>query len=169
MLIHVTQVEEGSLEQLFSVYEESMKNLQSRYSSLEAMKASYADFLNEFLSKPNQYVFVEATGDQWVSGLRAIECEKGCWFLEAVETKPEERRKGHGQRLLLHTLDYLKARNMRETFCQIAKNNTKSQQLHKSCGFIPTDDPSIDPWGQWDEHTILFRYMVSFPAGDEAI
>ena len=169
MLIHITQVEKDSLEQLFSVYEESMKDLQSRYASLEDMKASYADFLNEFLSIPNQYVLVEAAEGQWVSGLRAIETESGCWFLEAVETKPAERRKGHGQSLLLHTLDFLKARGMREAFCQIAKNNIKSQRLHRSCGFIPTDAPSIDPWGQLNDQTILFRHMASFPTGDETI
>ena len=94
MLLQVTTVDNNSLEQLFSVYEESMKDLQSRYASLEDMKASYADFLNEFLSIPNQYVLVEAAEGQWVSGLRAIETESGCWFLEAVETMPEERRKG---------------------------------------------------------------------------
>lgn len=169
MLLQVTTVDNNSLEQLFSVYEESMKDLQSRYASLEDMKASYADFLNEFLSIPNQYVLVEAAEGQWVSGLRAIETESGCWFLEAVETMPEERRKGHGRRLLLHTLDFLKSRGMQQAFCQISKNNIESQQLHTSCGFIPTEDPSIDPWGQLDNHTILFRHVTSSLAEDNVI
>lgn len=169
MLLQVTTVHNNSLEQLFSVYEESMKDLQSRYASLEDMKASYADFLNEFLSIPNQYVLVEAAEGQWVSGLRAIETESGCWFLEAVETMPEERRKGHGRRLLLHTLDFLKSRGMQQAFCQISKNNIKSQKLHISCGFIPTEDPSIDPWGQLNDRTILFRHVTSSLSEDNTI
>lgn len=169
MLLQVTTVDNNSLEQLFSVYEESMKDLQSRYASLEDMKASYADFLNEFLSIPNQYVLVEAAEGQWVSGLRAIETESGCWFLEAVETMPEERRKGHGRRLLLHTLDFLKSRGMQQAFCKISKNNIKSQKLHISCGFIPTEDPSIDPWGQLNDRTILFRHVTSSLSEDNTI
>ena len=169
MLLQVTTVDNNSLEQLFSVYEESMKDLQSRYASLEDMKASYADFLNEFLSIPNQYVLVEAAEGQCVSGLRAIETESGCWFLEAVETMPEERRKGHGRRLLLHTLDFLKSRGMQQAFCQISKNNIKSQKLHISCGFIPTEDPSIDPWGQLNDRTILFRHVTSSLSEDNTI
>lgn len=169
MLLQVTTVDNNSLEQLFSVYEESMKDLQSRYASLEDMKASYADFLNEFLSIPNQYVLVETAEGQWVSGLRAIETESGCWFLEAVETMPEERRKGHGRRLLLHTLDFLKSRGMQQAFCQISKNNIKSQKLHISCGFIPTEDPSIDPWGQLNDRTILFRHVTSSLSEDNTI
>lgn len=169
MLLQVTTVDNNSLELLFSVYEESMKDLQSRYASLEDMKASYADFLNEFLSIPNQYVLVEAAEGQWVSGLRAIETESGCWFLEAVETMPEERRKGHGRRLLLHTLDFLKSRGMQQAFCQISKNNIKSQKLHISSGFIPTEDPSIDPWGQLNDRTILFRHVTSSLSEDNTI
>ena len=169
MLLQVTTVDRNSLEKLFSVYKESMKDLQSCYSSPEDMKASYAKFLNEFLSISNQCVLVEAVGDQWVSGLRAIETKKGYWFLEAVETMPEERRKGHGRRLLLHTLDFLKSRGMQQTFCQISKNNIKSQKLHISCGFIPTEDPSIDPWGQLNDRTILFRHVTSSLSEDNTI
>ena len=169
MLLQVTTVDRNSLEKLFSVYKESMKDLQSCYSSPEDMKASYAKFLNEFLSISNQCVLVEAVGDQWVSGLRAIETKKGYWFLEAVETMPEERRKGHGRRLLLHTLDFLKSRGMQQAFCQISKNNIKSQKLHISCGFIPTEDPSIDPWGQLNDRTILFRHVTSSLSEDNTI
>ena len=157
MLIHVTQIDEETVERLFAVYVESMEDLRENYPSLPEMKADYGAFLKDFVADPRHLVLVE----DWVSGLRAIETEAGRWFLEAVETMPEERHKGYGKRLLRHTILELERRGMTEITCTISKHNTASQALHSQCGFVPTEEPPRNPWGELEEGTVLFRFSRS--------
>lgn len=158
MLTVVKQVDEETIDRFFSVYSESMEDLKRNYSSIAEMKSAYAAFLSDFIADPKQLVLVEKTDSIWVSGLRAVETKPGHWFLEAVETKPEERKKGYGKNLLLHTIQYLQSIGMMELSCTISKRNMGSQVLHKKCGFVPTSEPPINPWGQREEGTILFRF-----------
>ena len=104
-------------------------------------------------------IFAEIFNDEWVSALRAIETTEGHWFLEAVETKPDKRKKGFGKNLLHHTVNCLKDRGMTEVTCTIAKNNYKSQALHEKCGFVPTNDPPLNCWGESEKGTILYRLV----------
>jgi len=161
MLIQVKDTNASTVDRLFDLYSESMAKLRDRFQSSDEMKQAYANFLTEFLSSPSQLILVEKVGNEWLSGLRAIEVAKGCWFIEAVETKTGKRNCGHGRRLLLETIAYLKNIGMQQITCQISKNNILSQQLHTSCGFLPTQEASVDPWGITDERTILYKYDLS--------
>ena len=158
MLLEVNTISNAAVDRLFTLYADSMNDLQKHFSSFEEMKQAYLQFLTEFASSPQQLILVEEIQEEWVSGLRAIEVSPGNWFLEAVETKPNRRRCGYGKMLLLHTIAYLKDLGMQQITCQISKTNQKSQNLHAGCGFLPTQEPSVDPWGNTDEHTILYRY-----------
>ena len=158
MLNIVTQIDENTINRLLSVYSESMQDMRKNFASDAEMCAAYAAFLRDFVKNPKQLVIVETSDDEWVSALRAIETMEGHWFLEAVETKPEERKKGFGKALLCHTMDYLKNIGMTELTCTISKNNVKSQALHGKCGFIPTDEPPLNCWGELEEGCILYRF-----------
>ena len=160
MLIQVQDINPSTVERLFELYADSMADLRNQFPSSEEMKQAYTNFLVEFLAAPNQMILVEEDGKEWVSGLRAIEIASGSWFIEAVETKPGKRHCGFGRKLLLETIVYLKNIGMHHITCQIAKNNIPSQCLHTSCGFISTFEPSVDPWGVTDEHTILYKYSL---------
>lgn len=157
MLVVVKQVNEEIIERFFALYEESMKDLEANFRSLEEMKEAYASFLKDFMADPKQLVLVEEIDDIWASALRAVESADGRWFLEAVETKPQERKKGYGEALLHHTISHLRCLGMREVTCTIAKNNVASMALHRKCGFVPTQDAPINPWGQLENGTVLFR------------
>ena len=139
--------------------QESMNEMKIHFANDAEMCGAYASFLRDFVKNPKQLILVEATDDEWVSALRAIETIEGHWFLEAVETKPEERKKGFGNDLLVHTIDYLKNIGMRELTCTISKNNLKSQALHRKCGFNPTNEPPLNCWGELEEGTILYRLV----------
>lgn len=160
MLNVIQKIDEAAIDRLFAVYAESMEDLQQNYADAAQMKAEYAAFLADFITDPKHLVLIEETDAGWVSGLRAIETSPGRWFLEAVETMPEKRHQGHGKELLLHTIEYLKCRGMREITCTIAEGNTASQALHKKCGFVPTDRPPLNPWGELEEGTILFCFSL---------
>ena len=157
MLNLVAQVDENAVCQLMSLYSESMNEMKKHFASGAEMYEAYASFLQDFVKNPKQLILVEVSDDEWVSALRAIETMEGHWFLEAVETKPEKRKKGFGKNLLYHTIDYLKNIGMKELTCTISKNNFKSQALHRKCGFLPTNKPPVNCWGELEEGTILYR------------
>ncbi len=158
MLLILNQVNDQMIERLFLLYEESMRDLRKNFNSDFVMKESYRRFISEFIADPKQLVLVEEVNGIWVSSLRAIESEAGKWFFEAVETMPKERRKGYGKELLFHALEYLREKGMSEVTCTIAKTNTRSMKLHEKCGFVSTNDVPLNPWGQVEEKTILYRY-----------
>lgn len=160
MLNAVTQIDENAIRRLLSVYSESMNDMKMNFADDEEMRAAYASFLRDFVKNPKQRILVETFEDTWVSALRAIEITEGRWFLEAVETKPDERKKGFGKALLYDTIDYLKTLGMTEATCTISKNNYKSQALHETCGFIPTNNPPLNCWGELEEKTILYRLEI---------
>lgn len=159
MLNIVTQIDENTISRLMSVYSESMNYMRINFADDDEMCAAYASFLWEFVKNPKQMIIVETSDDEWVSALRAIETIEGHWFLEAVETKPEERKKGFGKDLLRHTIDYLKSIGMTELTCTISKNNFRSQALHEKCGFIPTNELPLNCWGELEEGCILYRLV----------
>lgn len=160
MINIVTQIDENAISRLLSVYSESMDDMKMNFAGDAEMCSAYASFLREFVENPKHLIIAETFNDEWVSALRAIETTEGHWFLEAVETKPDKRKKGFGKNLLHHTVDYLKNRGMTEVTCTIAKNNHKSQALHEKCGFVPTNDPPLNCWGESEEGTILYRLVI---------
>ena len=159
MLNPVALIDENAISRLLSVYSESMNEMKIHFANDAEMCEAYASFLRDFVKNPKQLILVEVFHDEWISALRAIEAIEGHWFLEAVETKPEERKKGFGKDLLVHTIDYLKNIGMRELTCTISKNNLKSQALHRKCGFNPTNEPPLNCWGELEEGTILYRLV----------
>ncbi len=160
MINIVTQIDENTISRLLSVYSESMDDMRINFNNDVEMCLAYASFLRDFVQNPKQLIVVETVNDDWVSALRAIETTDGHWFLEAVETKPDERKKGFGKNLLCHTIDYLKNRGMKELTCTISENNYKSQALHEKCGFVPTIDPPLNCWGELEKGTILYRLEI---------
>lgn len=159
MINVVTQIDDSEILQLFSVYSESMNDMRTHFASNTEMIAAYTAFLQDFIKNPKHRIIVETNNNAWVSALRAIETIEGHWFLEAVETKPEERNKGFGEKLLRHSIDYLKSIGMVEITCTISKKNFASQALHEKCGFIPTNEVPMNCWGELEEGTILYRFV----------
>lgn len=43
--------------------------------------------------------------------------------------------------------------------------NTASQALHSQCGFVPTEEPPRNPWGELEEETVLFRFSRTSYSG----
>ena len=107
MLVEVKTVDEGVVRRLTDIYAESMDALEKHFPSREQMLAEYAAFAADFARQKNQRILAEDAGNGWGSALRAIEAQPGSWFLEAVETMPSQRGKGHGKALVLDTLRYL--------------------------------------------------------------
>lgn len=159
MLLQVTEIDAAVVDRLFAVYAESMADLADNFDSADEMRESYSGFLREFIREPGQLVQIETDGDQWVSGLRAVEYRPSFWFIEAVETAPDRRGQGFGKQLLTHTLERLTRLGAKQIKCIISPDNTASQRLHAACGFVPTDDDPVNGWGETETGCILWRYI----------
>ena len=158
MLIIVKNIDENIIDSLLDIYSESMEAMESSFDNHNEMIDEYISFIKDFINKPQQLIMIEEVENRWVSGLRTIEIQKGKWFFEAVETKPSERHKGYGEMLLQHAVEYLEKLGMTEVTCTISEHNMKSKRLHKKCGFIATNDSPINPWGEFEEGRVLYRF-----------
>ena len=161
MLISINQINDSVIDNLFSIYSESMSDLRQNFDCDSAMREAYSIFVRDFIRDPKRLILVEEVSGEWASALRAIETKPGRWFLEALETTPEKRGRGFASALLLHTISFLQSVGMTEAACTISKNNAKSQAVHKKCGFTPTDDIPLNPWGEVEYGAILFRLRAT--------
>ena len=158
MLLQIAEIDAAAVDRLFAVYAESMADLAEDFGSADEMRESYAGFLREFIRECGQLILIETDGDQWVSGLRAVEYRPGVWFIEAVETAPDRRGQGFGKRLLTHTVERLSRLGAKQIECIIHPDNTASRRLHAACGFVPTDDEPVNCWGETETGCVLWRY-----------
>lgn len=159
VLVVVRMVDDGVVERLFSVYVESMGDLSVEFPSEGEMRASYREFLEDFVSDQGHLVLVEENDGVWKSALRVVPCGGGRWFIEAVETDPRARRQGYGRLLLLHAAEHLRSLGACDMTCVIYRGNEASRRLHESCGFKVTDEDPVDPWGDRDEYGVLYRFQ----------
>ena len=73
MLRIIKNIDDNTVEQLFSIYSESMAVLRKNFGSDSEMRSSYASFLIEFIANPKQLILIEDINGEWVSCLRAVE------------------------------------------------------------------------------------------------
>lgn len=60
----------------------------------------FAEMLRKsFLTRPENELYVWEAEGQWVAALRLTKLE-GFYYLEALETKPDRRKRGYGKALL---------------------------------------------------------------------
>lgn len=94
----------------------------------------------------NRYFVLEADG-VWVSALRIYPVEDFYW-LEALETHPEYRRRGYAVTLLRQTITALAADGPVCIRDGVRKTNTASLRTHEKAGFVieHEDEVTYLPW-----------------------
>ena len=60
----------------------------------------------------------------------------------------------------MDTLRYLEGLGAREVTCTIARDNAVSRAMHESCGFVKTDLPPVNPWGETEDGCLLYRFRT---------
>lgn len=84
----------------------------------------------------------------------------GFYYLEALETRPDLRRKGYGKALLEALCRELAASGPVTVRDCVAKRNEASLRTHLAAGFVIDQDPGIEyPGGEADErcYGMLFQ------------
>lgn len=84
---------------------------------------------------------------------------EGCWHIEALETRPGERRKGYGLRSLRETQGWLERAGGGTLLSHVGRGNLASLRTHEAAGFRR----AREDWGQPDggptsaQYTMVYR------------
>lgn len=142
MLIRVDELSGLNLGRFFAVYEEGIReNAAEFYPEDEPMEAvrkeetSFLEFLKRFFSKPGSTYWILAEDGVWVSALRLSVVEEGFYYLEALETRPDSRKRGYASKLLNGVIECLKRQGPFRICDCVNKRNLPSVRTHERCGF----------------------------------
>ena len=100
-----------------------------------AAEQDFYQYLNEvfFRQKKSFYAILEATGE-YRAALRIEPYQNGC-LLCALETAPDDRRKGYASELVEQVVAYLSTLGDGVLYSHVSKRNKASLAVHKKCGF----------------------------------
>lgn len=123
-------------EELMAVYRESnAENAQEQDIPIAQVEQNFADYLREdFFRQKGAFYCLWKVNGRTVSALRLEPFGDGL-LLEALETMPEQRRRGYGKALILAVLDHVRSGDKKPVYSHVWKRNHASLALHTACGF----------------------------------
>ncbi len=101
------------------------------------------------------YIWQEA--GEYVAALR-LEPHGDGLLLEALETRPDLRRRGYGRKLIDAVLAQLPEGT--HVYSHVAKWNAPSLAIHNACGFSQHLDYSVEPDGTISNDHVTFKVKV---------
>lgn len=153
MLLKITEYRKLDPRKLMDVYSESnyentdyfFPDEPDQEAAVRKVEAGFLDFLeNDFFKNPQAAYWILEINGVYVSALRTCIIQKGLYWLEALETRPDCRRKGYGAMLLSGTADSLKENGPFRLCCCVSRTNTASLKTHEKCGFQIVSEEGYD-------------------------
>ena len=168
MLKRITEYQKVDTRKLMDVYSESnYENTEyffpdetDKEAAVKRVEAGFLDFLeNDFFHKAEAVYWVLEIDGVYVSALRTCRIQKGLYYLEALETRPDSRKKGYGTKLLSGVTDSLKENGPFRLCCCVSKKNSASLKTHEKCGFRVVSDKGYDYMNEEaDNHDFGLEY-----------
>lgn len=161
MLLKLTELAETDIPKLMAIYAEgNQENAEYFYPDLPLTEGiakeeqKFVTMLREtFFPKPENALYVYTAGDRWVAALRLTKLD-GFYYLEALETALDQRRKGYGKAILKALCAELAAGGPVMVRDCVNKKNEASLNTHFAAGFVIDQDPGIEyPGGEPDERS----------------
>ena len=153
MLITITEFKDLDTRKLMDIYSESnyentdyfYPDEQDKAAAVRKVEEGFLDFLkNSFFEQAGaSYRILEENG-VWVSALRLCRIQTDLYFLEALETRPDQRGKGYASLLLSGVVESLKKEGPFRLCDCVSKKNTASLKTHEKCGFRIVSDEGYD-------------------------
>lgn len=171
MLLRITDYPKLDAGKLMGIYAES--NLENtrffcpeesdKEVAVGRVESGFLSFLeNEFFTWAKATCWVLERDGVWVSALRTSEVQSGVYYLEALETRPECRKKGYGSRLLSAVLEEMKSEGAFRLCDCVDKKNTASLKTHEKCGFRIVSEEGFDYLrGEADGYDFGLEYSYS--------
>lgn len=173
MLIEVKELSDKEAILLMSIYQESNKKniscffpeIQNDEQGLKMVEESYTKWLrDDFLKNKNTFCYVWEEDNVWISSLRFHCIDSKVYFIEALETHPEYRRKGYAEKLINSIIEGLKENGDFDIYSYTSITNIASQKTHKRCGFLIVEEKPFDYITQeYVDNAVgfLYKYRIS--------
>jgi ribosomal protein S18 acetylase RimI-like enzyme len=130
--------------QWMAVYREgNQENADYFRRTLAQEEENFAAFLREFLENPENTYYIWEENSQWLAALR-LSRQEDFYYLEALETAPDHRRKGYGKTLLRAVCEKLEESGPVTIRDTVSKRNLPSLRTHRACGFAIEQDPAME-------------------------
>lgn len=165
MLIQISTFEQLDFPRLMEVYiEGNRENAEYFYGKetpekgLQLAVQDARDYLrNDFFQKAAAKYYIWQEAGEYVSALRLERYGDGL-LLEALETRPDLRRRGYGRKLIAAVLAQLPQGT--HLYSHVAKWNTPSLAIHNACGFSQHLNYSVESDGTISNDHVTFRVTV---------
>lgn len=168
MLIKITEYRKVDTGKLMDVYAESnFENTDFFYpdetdkeAAVQKVEAGFLDFLkNDFFRKTDAAYWILETDGVWVSAVRTCRIQDGLYYMEALETRPDSRRKGYGAGLLSSVVASMKEKASFRLCSCVSKKNLASLKTHEKSGFRVVSEEGYDYLrGEADDHAFGMEY-----------
>ena len=168
MLIKIIDYQKVDTRKLMDVYSESnyentdyfFPDEADKEAAVQKIEAGFLDFLkNDFFKKAEAAYWVLEIDGVYVSALRTCMIQKGLYYLEALETRPDCRRKGYGAMLLSSVADSLKENGPFRLCSCVSKKNAASLKTHEKSGFQVVSEEGYDYLNEEaDDHDFGLEY-----------
>lgn len=113
-----------------------------------ALQKCEEDFLNylktDFFQRESSTYWILEEENVWISALRLYRIADGHYYIEALETHPEFRKRGFASRLLKGVIGELKSEGPFRLCDCVGKTNEASVRTHKKCGFEIVSENAFD-------------------------
>lgn len=153
MLLQITRYADLDERKLMDLYAEgNLENtdwffpeIRDKAEAVRKVEAGFLGFLrDEFLDRPgNTYWILEEDG-VWVSALRTTRIRPDFYYIEALETRTDCRKKGFASRLLAGVEEALQKGGPFRLCCCVSRKNTASLKTHLKCGFSVVSEAGFD-------------------------
>lgn len=123
---------ELNFEKLCAVYRETCEQLaEDKSLSLHQAEVDFEDYIREeFFRLTGAFYAIWEENGLYLSALR-MEPHRDGFLLTSLETAPDHRRKGYGEKLVSAVIDYVN----KPVYAHVHRNNKASFALHTKCGF----------------------------------
>ena len=138
---------------LMEVYAQTNLEKAEKSGLLQAEQDFYQYLQDCFFRIPDAVYAIWVENGIYVSALRLEPYEDGL-LLEALETAPQYRRRGYGEKLIRAVLDAAPQR----IYSHVSKKNVPSLAIHKKCGFCQVLDYAKYIDGSVAQNAVTLRY-----------
>ena len=131
--------------------------------AVRKVEEGFMNFLkNDFFRNADASYWILDENGVWVSALRIIRIKADLYYLEALETKPDQRGKGYASLLLSSVVETLKNDGPFRLCDCVSKKNTASLRTHEKCGFQVVSEAGYDHLHEeTDDHDYGLEYHYS--------
>ena len=153
MLLRITRYSDVDERKLMDIYSESNDENTEYFfpeetdkdKAVRQVEAGFLDFLkNDFFKQSGASVWVLKDSGIWLSAIRTCKVRPGLHYLEALETRPDQRKKGYASLLLTNVEEALKKEGPFRLYVCVSKKNTASIKTHEKAGFRIVSEEGYD-------------------------